>query len=67
MASSGNFFIDVMRNAELHCARSRYHTALNKQVMHSKGDNSFHDHQLEAQTKMAEMRFLESVMRNACK
>lgn len=66
MAGSGNYIVDRLRAAHVNCARESYRHALDKQQMHSRGDNSFHDRQLEAQTKMAEMRFLESVMRNAC-
>ena len=67
MTGSSNYVVDRLRSMRVHCARESYRHSLDKQTMHSLGDNSFHDRQLEAQTKLNEMLYLESVMRNACK
>ena len=64
MDKSGNYIVDRLRAMHVHCARESFRCAQDKQAMHSLGDNSFHDRQLEAATKKAEMSYLESILRN---
>ena len=46
-------------------ARTSYHRALSSEVMHGSGEDSAQDRWLEAQSDMAEMAYLEAMMREA--
>lgn len=59
-----NYFVEVFHRSLNNCARRSYEKAVNREKMHTRDNGSYSDKALAADVKIAEMRYLESVLRN---